>query len=214
MDWMSLRGTRKLERLLIRSRIGAQFDEPLMYAAAHGHVAVVRLILDRISQNSNVLRSAFICAFYYGHDSYSYDHMEIILLLATGKVRDADIEEAVKFYACFVDHIGPQNKAAILARNASDFNNESTTLVCAMCSKDKKVVKKWLDRGISTNLLSATGKTALEHTADLGSSSIVHLLLSNKAVNGTVSALASAVKNGHDDIVKLLLDDKIINRLY
>jgi ankyrin repeat protein len=183
------------ERLLMGkhgySNIGADSNDenygrtPLSWAAAKGHEAVVKLLLDTgkvdaDSKDKNYGQTPLSWAAENGHEAV------VKLLLDTGKV-DAD---------------------------SKDKNSGRTPLSWAAGNGHEAVVKLLLDTGkVDADSRDKSGQTPLSWAAENGHEAVVKLLLDTGKVDADwkdeqygQTPLSWAARSGHEAVVKLLLD--------
>ncbi|RYP16795.1 hypothetical protein DL765_004908 [Monosporascus sp. GIB2] len=184
----------------------------LCLAAAEGHGAVVKLLLDtdKVDLNAECLRTAVWLAAWNGHEAL------VKLLLDSGQVDPYAKKRGG----------GRWGKAVVELENGKvDPNARYQYGQAALYSAAKNgcyaAVKLLLDGGkVGPTAEYLDELTALQLAAKNGHETVVKLILDNNKVDPNAgshygkSALQLAAKNGHESVVKLMLDNNKVNPNY
>ncbi|KAL8833814.1 MAG: hypothetical protein Q9170_004074 [Blastenia crenularia] len=188
----------------------SQGNVPLMWAAKHGHVAAVQLLLDR-GANVAAENNEGITGLYWASTG---GHAAVVkMLLAKGaNCRPKDKVGWTPLHrAAFNDHPGV---IRILLDHDADIEALDTTkwtaLMRAASSGNKEVTRLLLSKSANLNIRDMEGCTPLHHAASNGHSQIVKILLDHGADleakdNEDWTVLHQAAWNGHEKTTKYVL---------
>ncbi|VUC28740.1 unnamed protein product [Clonostachys rosea] len=219
----ALRGRKKVVEILLQAGADIEFQgsDALRFAARGGHQEIVEMLLlagAYVKPQGSSCGLAGACA--KGNE-------EIVEMLLAAGADTNDIDGGYQFEDEAEDHKSALEGAAfyghsqivdrLLAvgvevnfqRNFSTYPDGYTALHAAVRGGQQHITDNLLEAGANPELLDVEGKTALQTAAEKGVEGTVNSLLARGAdVNATgrnEPALASAVRAGHQDIVKRLL---------
>lgn len=182
-------------------------------AAGHGHVKVVKLLLDRVKNlkgNAEFTQSAF-------NEAVRHGRLKVVKLLLD---RGLDVNAATYSYRTWTALMtaawagNPAVVRLLLGKgaeiNALDPWGQQTALMIAAEGNRPEVVKILLEAGADPNARNRDGETVLMYAASRGHPKAIRLLTDRGAdVNAVwkgATALSIAVLSGYSDVVDVLID--------
>ena len=189
--------------------LNAEGQSLLFLAAAHGHVEVVKILLDKgatVDAQGADGRTALHIAAYEGH-------VEVVkMLLDEGAAIDAkNTDDGTALYiAALHEHV--EVVKILLDKGADIAIDDWTALHSAAAHGHVEVVKILLHKGATIDAKNIDDWTALHSAAAHGHVEVVKILLHKGAAidaktTDDWTALHIAAEHGHVEVVKILLDE-------